>query len=66
MKVNKIASSAVLVVATLAILAALQSQLLAGGSAAHSSAGQWSVPVDKVDAGDVSLEPAFRVVNYEK
>jgi len=33
-----------------------------GGS---SSAQKWSVLVDKVDAGDVNLEPAFRIAIYE-
>jgi hypothetical protein len=30
-----------------------------------SSAEQWSVQVDKVDPGDVNIEPAFRVAIYE-
>jgi hypothetical protein len=30
-----------------------------------SGASQWSVQVDTVDAGDVNLEPAFRVATYE-
>jgi hypothetical protein len=52
----------------------LKDKLAAGGAhvtpvspaAAHdSSAAQWSVQVDKVDPGDVDLDPAFRVAIYE-
>ncbi|HYZ87029.1 MAG TPA: hypothetical protein VE621_21620 [Bryobacteraceae bacterium] len=31
----------------------------------HSSAAQWSVQVDKVDPGNVHIEPAFRAAIYE-
>lgn len=31
----------------------------------RSAVAQWSVQVEKVDAGDVNIEPAFRVAIYE-
>jgi hypothetical protein len=48
--------SAVFVVAVLFAYAALPPRLLAQS---------WSVQVDKVDPGDVNIEPAFRVAIYE-
>jgi len=62
----------VLVAGILIILIASPSQLAGQTSGAQSSprskiasAPQWSVLVDKVDPGDVTLEPAFRVAIYE-
>jgi hypothetical protein len=49
-------SSTVFVIACLSTLAALPPRL-------HAQA--WSVQVDKVDPGDVNIEPAFRVAIYE-
>ena len=43
-------------------LAAQTAATKPGGSL---SAQKWSVQVDKVDAGDVNLEPAFRIAIYE-
>lgn len=63
MKSNKKASSIVLSAVALLIQAALPKQVLAEDS--HASVPQWSVQVEKVDAGDVTLEPAFRVAIYE-
>ena len=63
MKSNKRASSTVLSVVVLLIQAALASQALAAER--HVSVPQWSVQVEKVDPGDVTLEPAFRVAIYE-
>jgi hypothetical protein len=48
--------STVFVIACLSTLAALPPQLLAQ---------VWSVQVDKIDPGDVNIEPAFRVAIYE-
>lgn len=56
MKAIRKIHSAVFVVAALWTLAALSPRLLAQA---------WSVQVDKVDAGDVNIEPAFRVAIYE-
>jgi hypothetical protein len=65
----KLASSAVFAAAVLTMLAMLPHQLSAQTAAGHqsksSSAALWSVQVDKVDPGDVSLEPAFRIAIYE-
>jgi hypothetical protein len=54
------------------IMAAAAPQLTAQTAAAKPSSDgkpsggtQWSVQVDKVDSGDVTLEPAFRVAIYE-
>jgi hypothetical protein len=56
----------------LIMAAAAASQLTAQTAAAKPSSDgkpsggtQWSVQVDKVDSGDVTLEPAFRVAIYE-
>ena len=48
---------------SLVIQAALPSPVLAGSS--RSVATPWSVQVDKVEPGDVNIEPAFRVAIYE-
>jgi hypothetical protein len=60
------------VLAVLAIVTALQAQLFAQGSGVKSPSVDdvsgirtWSVQVDTVDAGDVNIEPAFRVAIYE-
>ena len=57
---------------SIVIIIAAASQLAAQTAAAKSSsdgkpsgATQWSVQVEKVDPGDVTLEPAFRVAIYE-
>ena len=56
MKANKTTSPALFVVAVLLTLAASPSRLLAQSR---------SVQVDKVDPGNVNIEPAFRVAIYE-
>ena len=48
---------------SLVIQAALPSPVLAGSS--RSLAAQWNVQVDKVEPGEVNIEPAFRVAIYE-
>jgi hypothetical protein len=60
------------VLATLILLlSALQLQLFAPSALAESSTGkngdaqQWSVQVDKIDAGDVGLEASFKAAIYE-
>ena len=61
------------VLATLILLlSALQLQLFAPAALAESStsgkngdAQQWSVQVDKIDAGDVGLEASFKAAIYE-
>src|SRR5260370_39137316 len=70
MKTSKNFSSGVL--AALVIVIALQTQLFAQRSEGKpdsgrdiSAAGPWSVQVDKVEPGDVNIEPAFRVAIYE-
>jgi len=73
MKASKVNSSALVLAAFLAtLLASLAPQLSAQSSAAKSAAtasplraSQPSVQVDKVDSGDVSLEPAFQIAIYE-
>ena len=37
----------------------------ASSSGTSSTAGQWSVQVDKVDPGDVALAPSFQIAIYE-
>jgi hypothetical protein len=56
MKPNKTVCSALFGVTVLLLLAASEPRLLAQS---------WSVQVDKVDPGDVNIEPAFRVAIYE-
>src|SRR6266699_361436 len=63
MNSNKKASSTVLSAVALLIQAALPPQALAGTK--HAADAQWSVEVDKVDTGDVNIEPAFGVAIYE-
>lgn len=66
---KKIASLAVFAAAGLITLAMRPQQLSAQTTTGHqsksSSAAPWSVQVDKVDPGDVNLEPAFRIAIYE-
>jgi len=64
MKPTKKAARCVLVVVILTILAASHSRLLAD-AALKSSAEQWSVQVDMVNAGDVNLDSTFRIAIYE-
>jgi hypothetical protein len=61
MRLNKRTFSAVLAAAAFT-LGALESQLLAQDSGRNN---HWSVQVDKVDPGDVNLDPAFGVAIYE-
>ena len=67
MKRNKLTSSVSF--ALLLMLFACAQQLSAQDAATKpgkpSSAPQWNVQVEKVDAGDVVLEPAFRIAIYE-
>lgn len=72
MKANKRVCSGALASVILMILLTWLPQLPAQTAAAQSSAQhndstgpQWSVQVDKVDPGDVNLEPAFRIAIYE-
>src|SRR5437762_11053051 len=68
MKRNRL-SSLVSFLLILLMLSACAYQLSAQDAATKSgkstSVPQWNVQVDKVDAGDVSLEPAFRIAIYE-
>ena len=70
MKTNRQIWSSALVTAAL-ITVVLPSLLLAQGPKAtsssnnNSSAGQWSVLVDKVDPGDANLAPSFQIAIYE-
>src|SRR5216684_883672 len=43
----------------------LSAENAASSSGINSSAAQWSVQVDKVDPGDVALEPSFQIAIYE-
>jgi hypothetical protein len=52
-----------IIAAILMIPTAFRSQALAGSN--PSVATEWSVQVDKVDAGVVNIEPAFRIAIYE-
>jgi hypothetical protein len=60
MKATKSTFSAAFLVLTLTALTASQTLLLAARSAT-----EWSVQVEKIDPGDVSIEPAFQVAIYE-
>jgi hypothetical protein len=64
MKPTKKAAPGVLVVMIFTILTASHPRLLAG-AAVKSSAKQWSVQVDMVNAGEVNLDSTFRVAIYE-
>ena len=48
---------------SLVIQAALPSPVPAGSS--RSLAAQWNVQVDKIEPGEINIEPAFRVAIYE-
>lgn len=63
MKANK-GSLFLLAAVVVMIVLANPPQLPAQTAAAKTTS--WSVQVDKVDAGDVNLEPAFRVAIYER
>jgi len=56
MKASKLLDSAVFVAAVVLTLAALPPRLFAQS---------WSVQVDRIDPGDVNIEPAFIVAIYE-
>src|SRR6266849_10433431 len=43
----------------------LSAENAASSSGINSTAAQWSVQVDKVDPGDVALEPSFQIAIYE-
>ncbi|PYV67168.1 MAG: hypothetical protein DMG96_40070 [Acidobacteria bacterium] len=43
----------------------LSAENAASSSGTSSTAGQWSVQVDKVDPGDVALAPSFQIAIYE-
>ena len=63
MKSNKKSTVAALTPLIVLINAALPLQVLAGST--QPSPQVWSVQVEKVQAGDVSIEPAFRIAIYE-
>jgi hypothetical protein len=63
MKLNRKASLIALPTVILMIQAALPSQVLAGST--RSPVAQWNVQVDKIESGNVNIEPAFRVAIYE-
>jgi hypothetical protein len=67
MKANKIVSSAVLAaVISIALFVCVIPMTAASKSPEGKiSSLPWSVQVDKVDPGDVSIEPAFRIAIYE-
>jgi hypothetical protein len=68
MKTSKKALLNVLSVAILVILPGLRAES-SGEKASPASdisvVGRWSVQVDKIDPGDVNIEPAFRIAIYE-
>jgi hypothetical protein len=71
-KANKRVSLFVLTVVTVTVALAHPLQLPAQTAAANpspsgknASIAPWSVQVDRVDAGDVNLEPAFQIAIYE-
>ncbi len=43
----------------------LSAETAASSSGTSSTAGQWSVQVNKVDPGDVALAPSFQIAIYE-
>jgi hypothetical protein len=63
MKPNRKTSLIAFTTVTLVIQAALPSPVLAGSK--RSMSAQWNVQVDKVEPGEVNIEPAFRVAIYE-
>src|SRR6266567_7003447 len=69
MKTNKRVASVLLALVIVTISVAHPQQLSAKNAASasetSSTAGQWSVQVDKVDPGDVALAPSFQIAIYE-
>jgi hypothetical protein len=63
MKLNSNALLIGLATVILIIQAGLPPQVLAGSN--RSRAAQWSLQVDKVEAGNVNIGPSFRVAIYE-
>jgi hypothetical protein len=63
MNPSKKVSFTTLMAVSLIIPATFSTRVFAEDS--RSPARQWSVQVDKIDAGDVNIEPAFRVAIYE-
>ncbi|HTU48423.1 MAG TPA: hypothetical protein VMF91_25405 [Bryobacteraceae bacterium] len=63
MKSSKKVSFTALIALSLMIQPAFSTRAFARDTS--SAASQWSVEVDKIDAGDVNIEPAFRVAIYE-
>jgi hypothetical protein len=63
MNPNKKVSFAALIAVSLMIEPAFSTRVFAEDS--RSTAPQWSVQVEKIDVGDVNIEPAFRVAIYE-
>lgn len=63
MRTNKKPSWTMLSTAILLIPTGLPPQVLAATE--HVPTAQWSVEVERVDTGDVNLDPAFRVAIYE-
>ncbi|HTU48529.1 MAG TPA: hypothetical protein VMF91_25935 [Bryobacteraceae bacterium] len=63
MKSNRKATLAALPLLILLIKGALSLPLLAG--TIHLSPQDWSLQVDEVQAGDVNIEPAFKIAIYE-
>jgi hypothetical protein len=62
MKSTKKASPTVLIAVVLSIQAALPPHVLGNE---RPAVAQWSVQVEKVEKGDVNLDPAFRAAIYE-
>jgi hypothetical protein len=68
MKVSKYSALKVVAVAILVTLPVLRAQTSDGKGSSGSDitvVGRWSVEVDKIDPGDVNIEPAFRIAIYE-
>ena len=66
MRANKFLGIAILIMAVCAVHPSLMpAQTQAEKTSASSSAAQWSVQVDKVDAGDVRLASSFQFAIYE-
>jgi hypothetical protein len=63
MTLSKEVSFTALIAVSLTILATFSTRVFAEDS--RSPAPQWSIQVDKIDAGDITIEPAFRVAIYE-
>ncbi len=68
MKTSKNPALKVLAAAILVILPVLPAQSSDGKASSGSDisiVGRWSVQVDKIDPGEVNIEPAFRIAIYE-